>query len=150
MSQVIPSEKLKMELCKKVSEIYGMKLADVERIINFQFSEVRAATTRHSCIEISGFAKLTINQTKIAEIEKKYGIKTEQINKELENPDLSERKRKKLNLDIKNMEEAMVYARTKVREALPPKAYKENNRIKKEWEERQKKQLHGEEEIEFI
>jgi len=43
------------------------------------------------------------------------------------------------------------YSKTKIRQALPPKIYKENNRMKKEWEERQKKgEFHGEEEIEFI
>lgn len=140
-----------MELCKLVSEIHGVKLADVERIINYQFSEVRAATSHLACIEISGFAKLTINQTKIAEIEKKYSLKVISIHKELENPDLPERKRKKLNIDLKMLADYLEYSKTKVRQALPPKAYKENNRMKKEWEERQKKgELHGEEEIEFI
>lgn len=138
-----------MELCKKVSEMHGVKLADVERIINFQFSEIRAATTEYACIEISGFAKLTINQTKIAEIDRRYTISISNITKELERTDITEARRSKLVRDLKLYTDNLAYSKTKIRQALPPKAYKENNRMRKEWEERQRQGIQ-EEEIELI
>lgn len=107
-----------------MSENLGVNLALVEKIINYQFSEVRAITGKVASIEMTGFATLRINQTKLKEIDKKYGYMLANIHKELERIDISDGRRHKLNLDVKLLTENLAYSKTKIRDYSIPRPKK--------------------------
>lgn len=103
----------------KLSEIHGVNIEAIDRIVNFQFAELKSALSNNAVVELTGFAKWTINQTKVKNMTLKY---LELINRaltELEDQTITEQRRKKLLNDIKKWEDHLAYVRSKVRTPVP-------------------------------
>lgn len=104
---------------KRVSEKHNVSLENVDRIINFQFAEVKNALQTTANIDITGFARFTINQTKVKNMSLKFVELIDKIHKELEQPDLPEQRRKKLHEKLAIYTDGLEYMKSKVREAKP-------------------------------
>lgn len=129
VNQSIPSDKLRMELFKKVAKEVDLEESEVEKIISFQFADIRAASNEFAVIEISNFCKFVINQAKIKRYEATYLLGVEKLKKKLET--VPEDKKYKVQMDLNLYNDHIAYMRTKFREELPKTKHKQNNEKRK-------------------
>ena len=123
------------ELFRIVSEKTGVSKENVEKIVNFQFSDARAATMEYAVVDICKLFKFTINQAKIKKMEQQFIYKIGLIKAEMEQSD--EGRRGRLQIDLTLFENNLQYILTKVREELPPTKHKENNDKRKKLRQQQ-------------
>lgn len=109
-----------------------MNIQDIEKIVQFQFQDIKSATKEFAVIEVSKFCKFVVNQTKIKNLIVGYKIGIEKINTELASENIEGQRKHKLTIDLKLFSDYIVYLNSKLREPLPPTRHKEGNQRRKE------------------
>lgn len=96
------SMSVKEYLCRLMSIKMNIPLKTIETIVDHQFQSANEALKTNYSIEISGFGKFMFNHKRAEKVWEKNLSKKRTFERMLLNPDITEQKRKSLQLKLEN------------------------------------------------
>jgi hypothetical protein len=86
----------------------------IETVINHQFTSANSALLKHNSLELSGFGKLLFNVKKANKKFEKMLIQKEILQKQLTNPDVSEKRKETAKAKLDSLEIAIEILKPKI------------------------------------
>lgn len=87
-------------LIRKLAVKMMLSEKTIEAVVNHQFQEANKALTKHKSLEISGFGKFFFNEGKAAKQMAKFESQKEFFSRILEHEELTDQKRKSIELKL--------------------------------------------------
>jgi hypothetical protein len=86
----------------------------IETVINHQFTSATSALLKHNSLELSGFGKLLFNEKKAHKKFETMLIQKEVLQKQLTNPEVSEKRKETARAKLDSLEIAMEILKPKI------------------------------------